>query len=53
MKSAKQIDAKQGRFALCGLQSSVREVFEVSGFTTIIELQATLDEALKFVSAPQ
>ena len=53
LKSAKQIGAKQGRFALCGLQSSVREVFDVSGFTSIIELQATLDEALKFVSAPQ
>ena len=53
LKSAKQIEAKHGRLALCALQSNVREVFEISGFITIIELQATLDDALKFVSAPQ
>lgn len=51
--SAKLIEARQGRFALCALQSSVREVFEVSGFTTIIKLQTTLDDALTFVSTPQ
>ncbi|MCG8547072.1 MAG: STAS domain-containing protein [Alphaproteobacteria bacterium] len=50
--SAKQIEARRGRFALCALQTSVREVFDVSGFTTIIEIQTTLDEAIVFVSAP-
>lgn len=33
------------RFAVCGLQPTVREVFEISGFDRIVALHANLAEA--------
>jgi anti-anti-sigma factor len=33
--------------AVCGLREPVREVFEVSGFGTVIALYSTVDEALR------
>ena len=45
LKAAKQAKAAETRFAVCGLQAAVREVFEVSGFDRIIPAFATLDEA--------
>lgn len=44
--SAKQQQQKGQRFALCEPSADIREVFEVSGFTKIIEIFQTRDQAL-------
>jgi stage II sporulation protein AA (anti-sigma F factor antagonist) len=36
--AAKKLQEKSGRFALCGLSDSVAEVFEVSGFSSILDI---------------
>ncbi len=50
LKAAKE--AKQGnvRFAVCGMQAAVKEVFEVSGFDRIIQVFATRAEAAASLS---
>jgi anti-anti-sigma factor len=45
-QAARQADEKSGRFVLCGLSSRVAEVFEISGFSSILSVFATRDEAL-------
>ena len=37
LTAAKRLQAGDGRFAVCALTGNVREVFQVSGFDTIIE----------------
>lgn len=44
--SAKQQQQKGQRFALCEPSADIREVFEVSGFTKIIEIFQKRDQAL-------
>jgi len=39
LMAAKRIKAAQGNLILCGLQPHVREVFDVSGFSTIFSIQ--------------
>ncbi|UOM32904.1 STAS domain-containing protein [Acuticoccus sp. I52.16.1] len=50
LMAGKQIKAASGNFVLCGMQPSVREVFEVTGFLRLFEVSDTRDEA---VSAAQ
>jgi anti-anti-sigma factor len=40
LMAAKRLRAEGGRIALCGLQQRVAEVFEISGFTTILPIYA-------------
>ncbi|MBN9525923.1 MAG: STAS domain-containing protein [Alphaproteobacteria bacterium] len=44
--AAKRLKAVGGKYGLAGLQPSVREVFEVSGFSKIFSLFADRAEAL-------
>ncbi|PHK96736.1 anti-anti-sigma factor [Pseudoroseomonas rhizosphaerae] len=46
LKAAKQGTASGHGFSICGLQSPVREVFEISGFDRIITAYPTRAEAL-------
>ena len=46
LKTAKAAKAAGRAFAVCGLQPSVREVFEISGFDRIMRTFAGRDEAL-------
>jgi anti-anti-sigma factor len=41
----KKITGLHGRFILCGLQESIREIFEISGFTRIFEIHPGREEA--------
>ena len=50
--AAKKTRAAGGKIALFGLNQSVKEVFEISGFQSIFALFATGDEAKSFVMAP-
>jgi len=46
LASAKKLKSVQGQIAFCGLSGMVQEVFTISGFNSIFNIHATLDEAL-------
>jgi len=43
---AKKMKTKQGQIVLCGLRDTVKEVFDISGFSTIIPLCESVDAAI-------
>ena len=43
----KKISQTKGQFLLCGLQENIREIFEISGFTSIFKIFSDQSEALK------
>jgi anti-sigma B factor antagonist len=43
---SKALKEAQGRLALFGLNEMVREVFDISGFSSVIPIHETLDHAL-------
>lgn len=50
LMTAKQIKAKNGKFAMFGLGDMVMEVFKVSGLLEIFPIFKNEEEALKFLS---
>ncbi|MEI8241756.1 MAG: STAS domain-containing protein [bacterium] len=46
--TAKKLLRQNGKLALCGLQDTVRIVFEVSGFLSIFQIAGDAAEAAKF-----
>ncbi len=46
LATAKRTMAKSGMLILCHPNQIVKEILDVSGFSTIIEVKPTLDEAL-------
>lgn len=47
LMALKKVNSVKGKFALCGLQENIHEIFEISGFTSIFEIHPTREEALK------
>ena len=47
LMALKKITLMKGKFALCGLQENIHEIFEISGFTSIFEIHSTKEDALK------
>jgi len=45
----KKITIMNGRFILSDLQETIREIFEIAGFTTIFEIYKTKEEALQAI----
>jgi anti-anti-sigma factor len=43
----KKITSMKGKFALCGLQENIYEIFEISGFTSIFDIHSSREDALK------
>ena len=43
---AKRLKQERGRLVLCDMQPHVHEVFDISGFLAILDVQATRQEAL-------
>ena len=43
---AKRLNQVQGRVVICSLQESVRQVFDIAGFTTLFSLYESRDQAL-------
>jgi len=43
----KKITLMKGRFILSDLQETIREIFEIAGFTSIFEIYKTKEEAIK------
>lgn len=46
---ARALQAEKGRFAVCGLNDEVKELFEVSGFSLIVNIVADRDAAVAAV----
>jgi len=51
LMAAKKVRQTGGKLALCELSPSIREVFEISGFLSIMTVCGTIDDALAAVSA--
>lgn len=49
--AAKKVRSVQGRLICSGMNDQVRDVFEMSGFMSILETAATRDEALQIMQA--
>jgi anti-anti-sigma factor len=47
LMALKKISLTKGKFVLCSLQENIKEIFEISGFTSIFEIHPTQEEALK------
>lgn len=45
--AAKRLSAVKGSVKLCGLSTTLRDVFDISGFSKLFVITATLEEALK------
>jgi len=45
--AAKELRSREGKVVLAGLNQYVYEIFEVSGFTDLIPIKETIEEALK------
>ncbi len=50
--AAKRIRASGGRMALCSLNREIAEVFDISGFSSILDIQPSYDAAVTRLSAP-
>ena len=46
----KKVKSVNGKFALCGVQASVREVLEISGFASMIQIHPGREAALAAMS---
>jgi len=46
LMALKKITALNGKFLLCGLQENIREIFEISGFTSIFNIFENQQQAL-------
>ncbi|MEW6218977.1 MAG: STAS domain-containing protein [Thermodesulfobacteriota bacterium] len=47
LKATKEMQRQEGRLILCAMQDYVREVFDVSGFSTFIPIVPGVTEALR------
>jgi len=45
--TAKKIQSKNGEILIASLHDTVKEIFEISGFSTIIPIHASVDAALE------
>ncbi len=46
LSTAKKRKGRQGQIVFCNLTGMVKDVFNISGFTTMFTMHATVDEAL-------
>ncbi|NJN45740.1 MAG: STAS domain-containing protein [Candidatus Competibacteraceae bacterium] len=49
LMAAKQVRAAQGKLALAAMSASIREVFDISGFSSIFEIYPSAQEAIQAV----
>jgi anti-anti-sigma factor len=48
---AKEIKRKGGKLVLCALHQFVKEIFEVSGFDSLIPIEDTVESGIKLLDA--
>jgi len=46
LATAKKLKAASGNFKICGLNETVQEVFDISGFSTILSVATSEEDAL-------
>jgi anti-anti-sigma factor len=46
LSAARQMKSRSGRLVLCSLSNQIREVFEISGFTGILVISSSREEAM-------
>lgn len=46
LKTEKRLKSREGAVILCAMQEYVREVFEIAGFDSILQIVPTLDDAV-------
>ena len=44
--AAKRMDEAKGKIILCSLKDSVRQVFEIAGFSSFLNLAGSIEEAI-------
>jgi anti-anti-sigma factor len=47
--AAKRLQTTEGKLFLCGLQDHIRQVFDLAGFSSILSIYTSRDEAIKSV----
>lgn len=50
LMAAKRLKAENGGFAICGVEKHIREVFEISGFLQILNIENSMESAQKAVA---
>ncbi len=50
LSSAKKIDRQLGVLALCNLNETVQDIFEISGFSEIFCIYADIDQAIMHIN---
>ena len=48
--AAKEIRRREGKIALCSLNSYVKDLFEISGFSAMIPIKDSVEDGLKHLS---
>jgi len=48
--AAKRIDESKGKMILCSLKDSVKQVFDIAGFSSFLNLAGSAEEAIKHFS---
>lgn len=46
LATAKKLKASGGKFKVCNTNDVVKEILDISGFSTILDIQKTLEDAL-------
>jgi anti-sigma B factor antagonist len=46
LNTSKQLKSNTKDFILCGMQDHIREIFEISGFDTFLDIHDSLEEAI-------
>ena len=50
LSAAKEIKRRDGKIVLCSLNEFVKEIFEVSGFQSLIPIEESVESGLKLIS---
>ncbi|MET0502214.1 MAG: STAS domain-containing protein [Candidatus Binatia bacterium] len=45
--AAKRLRVTDGKIVLCGLQEQIRQIFDLAGFSSILFIYGSRDEAIK------
>ena len=45
--AAKRLQGTEGKIVFCGLQDHIRQVFDLAGFSSILSIYGSRDEAIK------
>jgi len=46
LKTAKKLDKLEGQFRLCSLKKEIRKIFDIAGFSGILNIDASLEDSL-------